>query len=185
MAWRRVLRLNATLGLTLVVYFVTPVRDVQRSSDYRIVTTIAALALLTLWVLWQLRRHVDDQSRRIDGLVGVILIVIVAFALAFYVVEQHRPGEIVGLNSRLDSLYFTVSTLLTIGYGDVHAAGQLARALVLVQTVFDVVFVATAASLLSSRVRSAAQRRAQERTRSPNRSEAPDARLPARHERRH
>jgi voltage-gated potassium channel len=94
--------------------------------------------------------------------------------LAFYVVEQHRPGEIVGLNSRLDSLYFTVSTLLTIGYGDVHAAGQLARALVLVQTVFDVVFVATAASLLSSRVRSAAQRRAQERTRSTSAGEGSD-----------
>jgi voltage-gated potassium channel len=174
MAWRRILRLNATLGLTLVVYFEAPVRDIQRSSGYRILITIVALALLTLWVLWQLRRHVDDQSQRIDGLVGVILIVIVVFALAFYVLEQRRPGEIVGLNSRLDSLYFTVSTLLTIGYGDVHAAGQLARALVLVQTVFDVVFVATAASLLSSRVRSAAQRRAQERTRSTSAGEGSD-----------
>ena len=174
MAWRRILRLNATLGLTIVVYFAAPVRDVQRSSGYRILITIVALVMLTLWVLWQLRRHVDDESRRIDGLLAVILIVIVAFALAFYIVEQRRPGEIVGLNSRLDSLYFTVSTLLTIGYGDVHAEGQLARALVLVQIVFDVVFVATAAGLLSSRVRSAAQRRTQERTGSPGPRERSD-----------
>ena len=174
MAWRRLLRLFSTQALTLVVYFAVPVRDVGRSSGYQLLATVVSLALLALWVVWQLRNHVDDDSRRIDGLIAVILIVIVVFALAFYVVEQRRHGEIVGLNTRLDSLYFTVSTLLTIGYGDIHAEGQVARALVLVQTVFDVLFVATAASLLSSRVRTAARKRSHERTRSSSPGEASD-----------
>ena len=50
--------------------------------------------------------------------------------------------------------------MLTIGYGDVHAQGQVARAFVLVQIIFNTVFVATAVALLSSRVRRVAVERA-------------------------
>jgi voltage-gated potassium channel len=56
-----------------------------------------------------------------------------------------------------------MTTMTTVGTGDVHAAGQVARALVLVQMVFNVVFVATIATLLSTRVRLAAESRAQAR----------------------
>ena len=44
-----------------------------------------------------------------------------------------------------------MTTLLTIGFGDIHAAGQAARALVLVQMVFNVVIIATAATTINSR----------------------------------
>ena len=95
----------------------------------------------------------------IDGLVMAIATVTLVFALAFYVVEVRNPQQIDGLETRLDALYFTASTMLTIGYGDVHAAGQAARALVLLQMVFNVVFVAAAAGLLTSRVRRVATAR--------------------------
>ncbi len=42
-----------------------------------------------------------------------------------------------------------MTTLLTIGYGDIHAAGQAARALVLVQMVFNVAILATASTTLT------------------------------------
>ena len=79
--------------------------------------------------------------------------------------EPERPSQIAGLHTRLDSLYFATTTLATVGTGDVHAAGQVARALVLVQMIFNVVFVATIAALLSARVKSAAELRAEERRR--------------------
>jgi voltage-gated potassium channel len=63
----------------------------------------------------------------------------------------------VDLHTRTDALYFTLSTLTTIGFGDVHAVGQVARVLVIVQMIFDVVFVAAVAATLrghlSSRIR--------------------------------
>ena len=65
----------------------------------------------------------------------------VLFSLAFYITSRQEPTEVAGLHTRLDALYFTASTILTIGFGDIHAAGQTARALVLLQMAFDVVFV--------------------------------------------
>ena len=49
-----------------------------------------------------------------------------------------RPGEFDGLLTRIDALYFVVTTLVTVGYGDIHPVGQLARALVSVQMVLKV-----------------------------------------------
>ena len=56
-----------------------------------------------------------------------------------------------------------MTTLLTVGYGDIHADGQAARALVLIQMVFNVVIIATAASTINARVRTQAEIRAEER----------------------
>jgi voltage-gated potassium channel len=43
--------------------------------------------------------------------------------------------------SRLDALYFTVTVFATVGFGDIVAVTEPARALVLVQMVGDLVIV--------------------------------------------
>jgi hypothetical protein len=54
-----------------------------------------------------------------------------------------------------------MTTLLTIGFGDIHAVGQAARLLVLIQMVFNVVIIATAASTITTRLRTQAEIRAE------------------------
>ena len=91
------------------------------------------------------------------------------FALGYFLLELARPEQIVGLTTRTDALYFTLSTLTTVGFGDVYADGQIARALVSVQMVFDVVFVAAGVALLTGRLRGAVvSRPAQAKTRPPD-----------------
>ncbi len=53
------------------------------------------------------------------------------------------------MTTKTDALYFTVSTLATVGFGDVHATAQLSRALVIIQIVFNLAFVGTLVSLLT------------------------------------
>jgi len=88
---------------------------------------------------------------------------VLGVALKIKVMSERSTAQIVGLDTRLDALYFTMTTLLTIGFGDIHATGQAARALVLVQMVFNVVIIATAASTINTRVRTKAEIRAEER----------------------
>jgi len=73
---------------------------------------------------------------------------LLVFALGDYVVANTRPGEFVGLRTRVDALYFALTTLTTVGYGDVHAQGQIARVAVCAQMVFSIGVVATGASIV-------------------------------------
>lgn len=155
------------VGLVLIlvgVFFVVPIRDDPPGGLLlHTATAVLLLGCLALVVVAQLRRSIRDQ-RRTDGLVGSIVAVLLVFALAFYALAVHRPDELTGIRTRLDALYFSASTMMTIGYGDVHANGQTARALVLVQMVFDAVFVAAAAGLLTARLRRVAAAHAQRTT---------------------
>ena len=151
---RRVLSLSALVTLILLVYFLVPVEDhLHPDNLVRTVIAVVSLGLLAAGMLQLLRVHVEDDERRVEGLVLGIVVVVVFFAFAYYLLARHDPHEVTRVHTRVDALYFTMSTLSTIGFGDVHASGQAARALVIAQVVFDLVFVAAAAGLVTARIR--------------------------------
>jgi len=153
-----------TLLLIGTLYFVVPVRqDPAGGMVLRASLTVLLLAGLAAVVVLQVRHAMVDAEGTIDGLITALALVWIVFALGFYVLQLQRPDQLAGLETRLDALYFAASTMLTVGYGDVHATGQIARGMVLVQMVFDVAFVATGSAVISARVRSRAERRAADR----------------------
>lgn len=54
----------------------------------------------------------------------------------------------------MDSLYFTVVTLATVGFGDITAHGQASRVVVIVQILYTFVFLTASATAVSTRLRS-------------------------------
>ena len=78
---------------------------------------------------------------RVNSLLILLYPVVVLFALAYYVIQVRDPTQFSGLATRTDSLYYTVVTLGTVGYGDIHAMGQLARIVTMVQVTFDLVVI--------------------------------------------
>jgi voltage-gated potassium channel len=79
-------------------------------------------------------------------------IVACAFSLVYYAIAVYDPDQMVGVRTRLDALYFTMSTMSTVGYGDVHAVSQLARGVVVVHLTFNLVFLGVLARLLQRRL---------------------------------
>lgn len=159
---RRVLRFLVAVVLLCVVYFTVPLtREIGRSEVAQLAVGALALTLLAFMVVWEVRQQMADQNRTIDRLALAMAVAVMGFALIFYVMAKSDPGQIVGLDTRIDSLYFTMTTLLTIGYGDIHAEGQGARALVLVQMIFNVAILTTAATTLGHQVRSRATAKAE------------------------
>lgn len=162
--WRRWAHLSLVLSAVVVVYFIAPVSsELHRATVVRILLSVLVLGLLVAGVVRQLRLHLDDQDRRVDGLIVSIVVVMTAFSFCYYALQQRDPSQFVELKTRLDALYFTATTASSVGFGDVHAAGQVARGMVLVQIVFNVVFIGTAVALLSSRIRAVANARAEAR----------------------
>jgi voltage-gated potassium channel len=158
----RWLRLAALCGGLLLIYFVVPAEPRLPTGAIvaRGATTVLVFAVLAFLIVRQLRLEVErGPDYRVDGLVASVMAVIVVFSLAYYIMAERNPSQIAGLHTRIDALYFTVSTLATVGFGDVHATGQAARVMVLLQMFFNVVFITTAATLLSGRVRAVAEQR--------------------------
>ena len=72
--------------------------------------------------------------------------VIVGFAAAYFALSKYHQ-EFPGLHTKLDAIYFTVTTFATVGYGDLAPAGQIARAVAIMQMVVDILAIGVAARL--------------------------------------
>jgi voltage-gated potassium channel len=161
---RRMTRNGAVLLLVTALYYVVPVgRSATTASAVLAAVGVLAGAGLLAWLI---TRQVTEQMRAQDSSVAVhsllvlLYLVVAIFALGYYVLERGAPGQFAELHTRTDALYFTVATLATVGFGDVHPVGQVSRALVTVQMAFDLVFVGALVAVLSGIVRARTQRSA-------------------------
>lgn len=151
------------LVVVVVVYYLVPVgaNPASWATWLRAALFIAGMVFV-VWAVHDATRRqarADEEALPVNRLVLLTVLGIALFALADFTVATIREGEFVGLRTRTDALYFAVVTLATVGYGDIHAQGQLARALVTIQIAFNLVVLATAFSLLSRRLTARSQER--------------------------
>ncbi len=145
---RRRARQAAAPVVILGCFYTFPVAtDVELPA--RSLLSVPLLVVLAAVVVAELRRHGDRVGRLVQVFIGVVALL----ALSCYAVATHHPGQFEGLVTRTDALYFTVTTITTVGYGDIHASGQAARALVTAMMVFDVVFLGALGSTIWDRFR--------------------------------
>lgn len=104
--------------------------------------------LCSAYTTWLLTRAVVRSRRITSAVLGGALAAYVmaglAFAIAYGVIEVSRPGAFLAAGaaavSFADLVYFSFVTLMTIGFGDVTPLAPLARAVVLFEGLFGVVF---------------------------------------------
>lgn len=114
------------------------------------VAGVAGLAWLAYRRIGQFLAASRDTAHRVDGLLYLVCLVVLFFALFYYVLELRDPGQFTELRTRSDALYYTVATLGTVGFGDIHAVGQAARIATTVQMVFDLVVIGTLLTVMST-----------------------------------
>jgi hypothetical protein len=160
------LRSIAALAIVVAVYYLAPVGEHPSGvgAALGLALTLLGICALAVLIVVQIRRHLTaGPAARAEGLLTLLYLVVAVFATGYLIVARSLEDQFVGMETKTDALYFTVSTLATVGFGDVHAAGQLARVLVTIQIGFDVVFVAALAATLSGSARERARALARER----------------------
>ncbi|MFC7304741.1 potassium channel family protein [Streptomyces monticola] len=135
----------------VAAYFLLPL---NRLGPHRPVLSWTLFALALALVAALLMRQIRDVLLHTpDGRHGLAIALLMCLAVlvfsAGYFALAKQPGAVTGLETRIDALYFTAVTLATIGYGDIAAHGQTARAVVLVQILYNFVFLTAAATALS------------------------------------
>ncbi|QDY07312.1 two pore domain potassium channel family protein [Micromonospora sp. HM134] len=151
----------AACCLLVVSFFLIPLEPDPNGVrlTLRAVGTLVLIGVVTVLVTRQVSRQLgagtpvgDDEVKSLSRLVVALVAGLLAFAVADYVVAASGPEQFSGLRTRLDALYFALATLTTIGYGDVHPEGQLAKAVVCVQMLFSIGVIATGASIVVKRL---------------------------------
>ncbi|KAF0848774.1 ion channel [Nocardia caishijiensis] len=156
------IRNGAAAVCALLLYYSVPVGWVFELDSWPgrvvgIVVFVASVAGLG-WLVWRRIEHLLGEStavgERVDGVLLLLCIVCVVFALVYYRMQHLYPNQFTGLETRTDALYYTLVTLGTIGYGDIHATGQAARIVTMVQIVFDLVVLGTLLAIVTTSVTS-------------------------------
>lgn len=134
----------------LAIYFVCPVpgKDAPPLLSWLLFAGgVLAIGYAVVALVRRRRVAPDDNGVRLEALVALVYALVVFFALT-YLSLATRKDEFVDLENRVDALYFTVSTLATVGFGDVHAVGSAARIAVTVQMAMDLLVLGIAARLV-------------------------------------
>jgi len=153
----------ALVVLATVVYYVLPVPGRMREGSWAVLFGCGS-GVLALLILLSIRKLLSEPEHvRLRNLVLLLVLTVLFFSWCNRSLAE-LPGQFVGLQTKTDALYFNVTTLSTVGYGDIHAAGQLARVAVTVQIAFNLVFLGTAVTIISGFFRRRAQGRAAARS---------------------
>lgn len=135
-----VLRTASAVAVLLGVYFVLPL-DGRGSVALRGLVVVVGLAVFGAVFVRQMRQIRDAQYpvlRAVEAIALVATLFVVVISSVHWAIDQATPGSYSEALSRLDSLYFTVTTLGTVGFGDITPTTEATRAVTTVQIVMGV-----------------------------------------------
>jgi hypothetical protein len=139
---KTLLRSLITAVVLFVAYFVVPFDNVHDAGT--VVFLTIGLVLVFATVAWQVHAIIGADYPRlqlIESLSALVPLLIVVFAATYILIEKNTPTAFNTPLSRTDSLYFTITVLSTVGFGDIVAKSGFARMIVSVQMVLDLVLI--------------------------------------------
>jgi len=153
---RRRLILHSVLVITFAwvsligLYYLLPLdAPTAESAAVRILLGGIAFVVVMVWLVRRIIYSEHPQMKAIEA-IGVIIPLFVVVSAGSYLLLAHTRGG--GFSVALDhssSLYFTVTVLSTVGFGDITPTSTAARLMVTGQMLLDLVLVATVIRLVA------------------------------------
>ena len=144
--------------LIVVAYYALPL---DRPADIGLVILVGGLLALAGILTWQIRMIVGSPFPRIraaETLVVGIPLLLVVFASVYYLIGKAQVDSFSEAMSKTDAMYFTVTVFSTVGFGDITAKSELARTLVTIQMLFNLIVFGLVAKLIFGAVEMGLQR---------------------------
>ena len=138
----------AATGLVVALYYVLPVQPPHGSPLLRTAVGVAAFAAVLAFEVRAILRSRDPVPRAVRAMAIVIPFFIADFAWIYLTVSWSRPDALGGTLTRTEALYFTVTVLSTVGFGDITPKTDVARIIVTIQMVLDLLVLGVVARLI-------------------------------------
>ena len=163
----------AAIVLLTFIYYVFPIGPLS-NSRVLVRLTISSLAFVVVVVseVRAILRSDRPMSRAWLSMGIIVPLFIFIFASLYVAMALADSAAFGGELSRTEALYFTVTVLSTVGFGDITPMNDSARVIWMIQMIFDLVLVAALAKLIvgAAKHRSARVHGSQDRDGQPERS---------------
>jgi voltage-gated potassium channel len=134
--------LGIALGM-LLLYVLVPVPGTSGAAA--LFWMVVGLLFFVVLVGWQLRAIVRAEHpvlRAVEVIAFALPMLVFIFAFTFLTISRADPQSFSEPLGRVDALYFTVSTVATVGFGDITPSSAGARMVVTFQMLFDLALLA-------------------------------------------
>jgi hypothetical protein len=157
---RSILRSVVVTLVVFVLYFTLPFDEKSPfNTGLALFVGLLAVGALIVWQAVAITRSPFPLVRAVEGLITSFPLVILLFATTYFVMDDYQANSFTQPMTRIDSLYFTVTTFATVGFGDITPVAESARVVVTLQMVIDLVLIGLVARAFVNSVRTGLARR--------------------------
>jgi amino acid transporter len=153
-------RLLITGAAMVVFYFVMPFRDVSAADT--LLRLVGGILLIVVVIGWQVRsiaRSKRPQLRSVEAVGLSFWLLVIVFSIVYVSLSASNPAAFSEPLTEVGGLYFTMSVLSTVGFGDISALTDAARIVVIVQMLLDLLLLGVVVRLLLGAGKAAAEAR--------------------------
>jgi voltage-gated potassium channel len=148
-------------GVALLgVYALMPVESPSTvGTAVRLIAGIAIVGALILWQVLSILRADYPNLRAVEAVLAATPTFLVIFALLYLGLAHTDASNFSQHLDKVSGMYFTVTVLTTVGFGDITARTDLARVIVTIQMLLDLLLVAVVVRVFFGAARTGLTRR--------------------------
>jgi NAD/NADP transhydrogenase beta subunit len=136
------------LGMSIVV---TLTQAEQHARRHLSVTGLLLTLLAMVAIVRRVRLHAEISMLTVLAAVCIYVLLGLSFAFVFECIGEFGPRPFFTANeagTRSDYTYFSFTTMATVGYGDLTAAGRIGRALAVTEGLLGQIYLVTTVAAL-------------------------------------
>ena len=141
--------LGCTIAL-FVIYSLAPVdqKPTEFEAFLKLGLALVALVAITTWQIFAIARSPYPRLRAFEAVGISVPILVLLFSSVYVSMAAYSSSNFNEPLTKIDGVYFTVTALATVGFGDIAAVSQVARVIVTLQMIIDLIFIGVVAKLL-------------------------------------
>ncbi len=151
-----------TAALLVTAYYLLPMDSAFTATTALVL--VGGVAAVVVLLAWQIRRITLSPwpgLKAMEAMAITVPLFVLLYATACFLLEHSAPGSFSEPLSRTDGLYFAMTVFSTVGFGDITARSEPARALTTGQITLNLLLLGVAARLLANAVQRGRERRDQ------------------------
>jgi voltage-gated potassium channel len=153
------LRSAAGGGLLVVAYYLLPLdQSLHAATMLKLAFGLVIFILVVCYEVWAIMRSNRPRLRAIQAISISLPLLLLIFAATYVLLQRNTAGSFTETITRTDSLYFTVTVFATVGFGDIAAVTEVARIVVTIQMIIDLIAIGLIAKVVLGAVQVAVRR---------------------------